>query len=427
MKDMRTLKLGIDLSDLLTQISCYDEEAKEPVPVGYRYAGKEIYEIPSVLSFDTHHKIWYFGVEAEERKHDSGFITIRNLLSLARTEDSISVSGMSFEISELLRIFIIRLLNIVKTRYPYQKILYCAFTCTSADDVMLSKLSKSVLEAGLDSERFSIVSHPISYMHYATSQKVELWLNNIGLFEFYRDDDLQIRLKFIQLTIDRSSNPFIVSWNERDLTDNLDLKKYETMTEHEKVTSFTSMANAIFYKHNITTVYIIGSKIVSGWIDQSLRKLCVGRRIFKGENLYTRGACYLAHEIMAENHRTDIVLMDSTGIDSNIYLRVYTDAQIQLLKVVSAGSKWEHIDESVDIIPDEEDEICIVIENVLTRQKRYHMLSLNNVEKRPDKMTRFTFRIRFKNVNECIITLKDRGFGDFYRSTNRIWERTLKL
>ncbi|MCR5624762.1 MAG: hypothetical protein K6G11_05905 [Lachnospiraceae bacterium] len=427
MADERNLILGIDLSDVLTQISYYDTEVGEPMPVGYTYTNREINEIPGVLAYDTHHKIWYFGVEAEERKKDSGFITIRNIMHNCSVGATFKIGDTEYSDYDILKIFIIRILDIVKSRFPYNRIQMCAVSFGNLGDVFEAKVKKAFIEAGLEENRFVILKHAVSYMHYATSQKRELWLNNIGLFEFFKDEEQNLRLKFVQLSIDRGTTPFVVSWTERELTENIGLAEYSKLSDYEKINSFTSMANALFYKNSITTVYIVGSRYAAGWIDQSLRKLCVGRRIFKGENLYTRGACYAAYRMLNGVDGLGFVLLDETGINSNIYLRVYSDAEVRLEKIVSAGSKWEETDMSLDIIPDDEDELSVVIENVTTRQRKLHMLSLSNVDRRPNKMTRFTFRIRFSGPNECIITLKDCGFGEFYQSTNRIWERSLKI
>ncbi|MCR5587253.1 MAG: hypothetical protein K6F77_06960 [Lachnospiraceae bacterium] len=426
MSDERTLCLGIDLSDILTQISCYDMEEGEPVAVAYKYAGKDVYEIPSVLAYDVKYKIWYFGTEAEEKRKNAGFVAIRNIFELCMNETEIKIEDFVFSTDELLRIFLIRLLNIIKGRYPLERIKKLGLTSSMMDEKFKHKIKNAFIAAGLDEDRFFFIEHSKSYMYYALSQKSELWVNNVGLFEFYRDEQNYLRLKFVQLKIDRSQSPFIIGIDERDLTENMDLRSYDRISDFEKINNFTNMANAIFYKNVITTVYIIGSRYAEGWLDRSLRKLCVGRRIFKGENLYTRGACY-ASKILDEGGSKTFVLMDGSGINSNIYLRIFSGGETKLYRVVRAGNRWEDVDESVDIIPDDEDEISIVVENVITRQKKLHMLSVSSVDGRPNRLTRFTFRIRFAGAGECIITLKDNGFGEFYKSTNRIWERTLKL
>ena len=83
---------------------------------------------------------------------------------------------------------------------------------------------------------------------------------------------------------------------------------------------------------------------------------------------------------------------------------------------------WSEVDTSIDVIPDDEEEIQITARNVLKHEFKSHMLSLSAFAGRENKMTRFTIRIRFADRETCIVTLKDNGFGEFCPSSNRIWE-----
>jgi hypothetical protein len=100
---------------------------------------------------------------------------------------------------------------------------------------------------------------------------------------------------------------------------------------------------------------------------------------------------------------------------------------MQELVLAKAGTPWREVDISVDIIPEQEEEIQLTVQNVLRRETTVHLLSLEGFEDRPDKMTRFTLRLRFGDTEHCIVTLKDNGFGEFCPSSNRIWERCLSL
>ena len=95
--------------------------------------------------------------------------------------------------------------------------------------------------------------------------------------------------------------------------------------------------------------------------------------------------------------------------------------------LAKAGTLWNEVDASIDVIPDDEDEIQITIQDVLRHETKAHMLSLSGFSGRENRMTRFTIRIRFADKNTCIVTLKDNGFGEYCPSSNRIWERYIKI
>ena len=123
----------------------------------------------------------------------------------------------------------------------------------------------------------------------------------------------------------------------------------------------------------------------------------------------------------------DFLFLDQEMIYTSISLRVYRDAKQQELELVKAGTPWREVDVSVDFIPDDESELQLTVQNVLRRETTVHLLSLEGFENRMNKMTRFTLRLRFADTSHCIVTLKDDGFGEYYSSSNRIWERYLSL
>ena len=55
-------------------------------------------------------------------------------------------------------------------------------------------------------------------------------------------------------------------------------------------------------------------------------------------------------------------------ITANVSLRVYHEAQMQDVVLAKAGSLWEEVDASVDVIPDKEYEIQIAVQDVIKHQ-----------------------------------------------------------
>ena len=57
----------------------------------------------------------------------------------------------------------------------------------------------------------------------------------------------------------------------------------------------------MFENTPFSAVYLVGREFEGEWMDKSFRFLCRKRRSFRGDNLYTMGACYAA---MEENRAT---------------------------------------------------------------------------------------------------------------------------
>ena len=177
----------------------------------------------------------------------------------------------------------------------------------------------------------------------------------------------------------------------------------------------------------VTTIYVTGKGFDQRWATDALKELCNGRRVFRGQNLFNKGAAYAARMLTDREKTKEFIFLDDDMLTSDISIRTYHNAKMHDVVLAKAGTLWSDIDESIDIIPDNEDEIQITDKNVLTRETRGHILSLSGFAVRDNKTTRFTVRIRFADQYTCIVTLKDNGFGEFYPSTNRIWERYIKI
>ena len=65
--------------------------------------------------------------------------------------------------------------------------------------------------------------------------------------------------------------------------------------------------------------------------------------------------------------------------------------------------------------------------NIFTDEEREFLIELAPVAGKADRHCRLSVRVRFRDVNTCIITVKDAGFGEMFPTSNRIWEKTVRL
>ena len=363
----RSLLVGIDLCDDMAQISYYDKKIYEPVPVGIPVGDKYIYEIPSALLVNPNTNEWLW--KTKENMQLGGYTLISNLLSKIKKSEKFQEGSYIFKTKDVVKKFMVKLLSLLNEHFPNETILKLVITIPERENVIVDLLKNILAELGIRNDRLVILGHKQSYMYYAVSQPKELWANSVGLFEF---DEMGLR--YTNLTVDKRTIPYIVGADVHDLSD---IMPYSVLQEKGDVKyMFLNTANTMLHKKMVTTIYVTGKGFDQRWATDALK------------------------EHNAKMH--DVVL-------------------------AKAGTLWSDIDESIDIIPDNEDEIQITDKNVLTRETRAHILSLSGFAVRDNKTTRFTVRIRFADQYTCIVTLKDNGFGEFYPSTNRIWERYIKI
>lgn len=420
MEEERKLLVGIDLGQEITQMTCFDFTSYEPVPIGRRVNGERVYEIPTALAVNPVKGEWYW-IDEEYVKQE-GVICLNYLLADVLREEKITVGRYSVESYQVLKRFIVKLLSILKEYYPTEMIRKLVITVADKQERLKEYLFRICEEVGIPKGGLVIQNYRQSYMYYAISQPKELWVNNVGLFEMGDNT-----LLYSQIDIDKKTVPYIIGVTQKDLSDGIDWKALEEEGDAHISYAFLNAANTVLHKQLVTTVYVTGRGFEKPWANEALKELCVGRRVFRGQNLFTKGACYAARELSGEGKLDQCLFLDEEMIASNVSIRVYHDAAMQDILLAKAGSLWSEIDSSVDVIPDEEDEIRITIQDVLKHETRAHMLSLSGFSGRENKMTRFTIRLRFADSNTCIVTLKDNGFGEFCPSSNRVWERYITV
>lgn len=420
MSENNRLLVGLDLGEQFSQLSCFDRKLFEPMPIGRAVGedGEREYEIATALTALPETGGWRF--VNSDKEPDQG-VVIRNILERVRTEETFTMGEYSFQSREVLKRFLVKLLSLLNEYYPDETIKRLVITIPEKDMLLHDILIDICAELGIGQDRLVIQNHKQSYMYYAVSQPKELWLNNVGLFEFDRSG-----LLYSQINIDRKTLPWIVGVTQKDLSDILDF----SMIEDEEVDTeyaFENIAGTVLHKQMVTTIYVTGEGFEGKWAEEALKQLCNGRRVFRGQNIFTKGACYAARELSGEGKLEQCLFLDEDMISSNISIRLYHDAQMQEMVLAKAGSLWEEIDTKIDVIPDQEVEIRLTVQDVIRHETRTHMLSLSGFSGRENKMTRFTIRIRFTDRTTCVVTLKDNGFGEFCPSSHRIWERCITV
>lgn len=414
----RSLLVGIDLCDDMAQISYYDKKIYEPVPVGIPVGDKYIYEIPSALLVNPNTNEWLW--KTKENMQLGGYTLISNLLSKIKKSEKFQEGSYIFKTKDVVKKFMVKLLSLLNEHFPNETILKLVITIPERENVIVDLLKNILAELGIRNDRLVILGHKQSYMYYAVSQPKELWANSVGLFEF---DEMGLR--YTNLTVDKRTIPYIVGADVYDLSD---IMPYSVLQEKGDVKyMFLNTANTMLHKKMVTTIYVTGKGFDQRWATDALKELCNGRRVFRGQNLFNKGAAYAARMLTDREKTKEFIFLDDDMLTSDISIRTYHNAKMHDVVLAKTGTLWSDIDESIDIIPDNEDEIQITDKNVLTRETRAHILSLSGFAVRDNKTTRFTVRIRFADQYTCIVTLKDNGFGEFYPSTNRIWERYIKI
>jgi hypothetical protein len=344
---------------------------------------------------------------------------VNHLLRKLVTGEKIELFGESFDGVSLWRNFS-KTLTLVKQYFPTEQITKLVVTVRNTEQRLVEGVYEALSALGLEKDRVLIMSHAGAYLYYALSQDKSLWVNDVGLFDFNEE-----ALFYYQIRLNRRGRPMVASISKTDYTDKLN---YSMLKENGQNLSyiFENIANTALYKQIVTTLYFTGQGFEGNWAEETIRKLCAGRRVFLGQNLYTKGACYAAKELSGDAKLTDILLLNDDMITSTVGVRVYRDAKYTDAILAEAGTNWYEVDQSIEVIPEGEPELEIILKNVLNGEVVREKVRLKLPE-RPDRMTRLLIRITCTNRACGIIQVQDLGFGEFYPGTGLVTEFSIEL
>ena len=391
----RTLLVGYDLCDDRAQLAVYDAEKMEPLVIG------------------------------ETEDNPNGWIeTVVELEDGTRYDDFLRKIrlGEELEVStptNVLAYFFRKTLSLTRKTYPGETIRQLVVTVPDQTLEYTRTIYDALEVLGIGKDRALVIGHPQSFLYFSMYQKKDLWVNDVGLFEYSRD-----ALVYYQMKTDRRSRPMLVGCAQTDYSEALELMGEDGV---KNASVLANVAEGAIHKQILSALYMTGEKFEEEWTDPVLKKLCVGRRLFKGSNLYVSGACYAAKEMRESPKLSDYLLINDDMILDTLQMAVYKDAKEEPLLLAKAGTPWYQVDEDVDIIPDGDTHIDIRTKNIFTRQEQNFEIPLEPVLGKVERQCRLSLRVRFADPVTCIVTVKDQGFGELFPTSNRIWEHQLRL
>lgn len=420
MAEERTLLVGVDLCEDMSQITCFNMVSFEPESICLN-GDAEKYLIPTALFYRRDTAEWTFGEEAIAWNREKDGVLVKGLVSKASKEEDVVVDGRTVKPEFLLERYFKRLLGLLKAEYPNNTIRSLVITVKEKNMILIQNIYSALQKLGISKLRANVQSHEECFVNYAMNQPKELRVNDIVLFDFDEDG-----LSFYQISINRRTEPNTVVLKKREFKDVLPYSLLEEGDKENVAYVFESIAMNVLHKQIVSTVYVTGKGFEGIWCKSALKKLCVGRRVFAGQNLYAKGAGYAARETVGEGKLKDYLYLGDEMLTVNISMPVFHDSNLIQYPLVTAGVAWYNATKTISFIPDDAIEVELIMEHVIGQQVEHHFITMDglwNLRRR----TRIEMTIEFQDVHTCVVRLNDRGFGDLYASSNRVWEKVIKI
>lgn len=418
--------VGYDLGRTASQISFCVLDTEEVETVS-SVAGTEQYNIPTVLCKRSGVNQWFYGKEALKYAREEDGILVEDLLTLAERGEDVLVEGESYDPVALLTLFVKRSFSLLNLRLSLNRIEAFMFTIEDLTPRMVDVLSRVAAGLGLKTGHILFQSHIESFYYYMLHQPAELWKYNVMIFEYSSS------LKSICLECNRKTSPQVVFINSNGYPDvsRIHWSVDETEKEEQKKhldEKFLQIAESEMEGGMFSTVYLLGDGFKEGWASESLKYLCRNRRVFQGNNLYSKGACFGALErVMPGKESRNYVYLGADKLKSNVGMKVLRRGEDSYFAILDAGTNWYEVTADFEVILEEGNTVDFIITPLTGEKVMDKRIVLEGLPERPESTTRLKFHIEMTAVNQVSVTIEDMGFGEIFPSSGKGWTQVITV
>ena len=434
--------LGMDLDDRYAQISCWLPGEQKPETLSAEAEGEE-YMIPAVLCRRTDRYVWTYGREALQTAERGEGVLVDNLLSSALQGKKVEAGGEIFEATALLALFIKRSLSLLggtsrgalRGYRGLEKADFFMFTFEKVDRQALEMVERVALLLSLPPERVSCQSRAESFFYYNINQPEELWRHLCMICDFGGRT-----LKTMLFEANHHTRPATVTVSEEEqalLTRHLpEGKEYEAKEPSGKMAEEMDEAFLVLFQKLsagkiIDTIYLIGDGFEGNWYQKTLSALCMNRRVFRGNNLYSKGACYGGGYKAAQKSRQkagqEYVYLGADMLKVNLGLDAVKRGEDIYFSLLDAGMNWFDARGECDFLLDQDYAFSLRLSPVSGRKARQIVVTLSGVPERPPGTTRIHLTVSCPDAETVKLRMEDKGFGDFFPSSGLAWEESFSL
>ena len=418
---------GCDLVERYTQISyCFFEEGdvETVAPV----MGTKQYNIPFMLCKRKGTNQWLYGKEAVKSSEEEDMFPVEGLLTLAREGGEIEVDGESYDPAALLTLFIKKSLGLLSIIAPPENISAFMFTVDGMDDRMVEILLHVAANLNLKTERVYFQSHTESLYSFMLHQPSQLWAYQVVICEHdgrylktYRMECNKRTTPIVALIEEASYETLVVPMEEEPE----DVKKDAFRLADER---FLGILENLCEGHVVSSAYLLGDGFREEWHKRSLQFLCRNRRVFQGNNLFSKGAVYSLMEKFSPSEAGQThIFLGKDKLKANIGMHVLRQGKESYYALLDAGENWYELHKSCEILLGEEKSLSFVVTPLTGNNAETRTVPLTGARETGAPFTRYAIEVDMASHDTVRVVVTDLGLGEFFPSRGQRWEETFQI
>ncbi len=419
------LIVGYDLGNRFSQIS-YAVSADGEVETLSQVAGAQVYNIPTALCKRPGVNQWFYGKEALRNAAEEQGILVENLVRLALDGEPILIEDSSYDPVSLLALFFKRSLGLLAQAGTSEKLGALMITCERLDHNMIELLNHMLEGLRLKTDKIYFQSHTESFYNYMIHQPEELRAARAMLYDYRAD-----RINIYAMECNRRTTP-VVAFIDESVSDfpawYSGGEREEALSEAEKQgldKAFLRLAEDSFGNRTVSSVFLIGDGFSEEWMKDSLRFLCRGRRVFQGNNLFSKGACHgMQERLHPSPSGREYIFLGNDKLKANIGMDVMNQGEASYLALLDAGVNWYEARQITEFYLQEGNRISLKITPVIGKDIRIVPITLEDL---PAGISRLRARLYLETENYLAVEIEDLGFGELRAPSGKSWRETIEL
>lgn len=419
--------IGYDLNDSMSQISYFELNNSAPETVASD-AEEERLGIPTVLSKRKGVAQWEFGSAAVKASQNGTATLVDHLMSFAGAGAKIEIEGEAYDAADLLILFVRRSLNMLSMVLSPSEVEYMIITVASLEGRLVDVVEKIASAMPVDRDKIIIQTYEESIYYYLLHQPKDLWERDVTVFDYSGP-----HLRAYQLWMNKATEPVVAFVDRTDFSEikmpKLMMKEEESIEKADRIDEMIlQISHDYFSSKDVGTVFLLGEGFEGGWCNKTLKFMCMGKRVFQGRNMYSKGACYCGRDKSqpCELNR-EYVFLGPDKLKFNLGLRMIVAGEEEYLAVADAGENWYDSGVTYDFVLGESKSVPLIMTPLDGKGIENIEIELSGLPDRPAKASRLRLTVSFESETRMKVEVEDLGFGEFFPSTGRKWEKIIEF
>lgn len=403
--------IGLEIEKNMGQISYCHSQMDEPLTCEYE-GEKESLRLPVTAYKYKGENRFLFGDAGYRESLVGTCLRVDNYMEALFEGRSVQIEELEYDPKQILEAYISYMIGHVNRvcELPIEAVAVC--TGQYRKDFL--DILRQILEKLYPQITLFFMSKEDCFAYYALSMKEELYRNCVGMFE-YEDN----KLTFLRL--ERNSDRF-----GRQIY----LTGAETViekTDEDADKKMTDFAAECMKRDIYSSIYLTGGGFLHAEYEQFVTFVCTRRRVFLGQNLYSKGACYGAYDLLKGKFFATQLLVGGSHILWNVDIEFMERGVPKAYRVVHGGNFWYQEESQTDFILWGKASLKLYFTPVLKGNAKTALIELKDFPKRPEGTTRIGVTICFKDENTMVISVRDKGFGKLFAPSDTCVTRVVSM